>query len=409
MATFGTELPVSRRTAMMVMDFVSQRSFKNSRTPVHHLFLTLRNLFARIILAPKPGSFGFIVRGIPSTVHPVDKVELSLRLLRSTHQPNQKISTHASISTKTKEDKILNKWDFDLVTEEDFSFSHRSFNLQLTRAQQGKENFKVCAEGKREWKNNELEGHIKIHMGHTADDKTCVDTEGTVEIDMIGKQSDEQRKLAADQLTYKECLPTHVYEPMMKNIRIPQHESIECIKKQTSVRHYDFDIRMNNVPRDRIMAMHDWIGYIKAMALPYYSVEKTNKISDDKNARKIIVEYPISGEEININVLKDENIVKLVEAPTKYLWMLGFHPDSYHFANRFLRLYYSGSTESCYIDEHELLNIKNTKTEIHDADWLQIIQNNPAVFSDHTLAVFIKEVEPKHMVNMRKQLTYFLL
>ncbi|GLV39119.1 crossveinless d [Carabus blaptoides fortunei] len=398
LAAFNSELPLSRRSVMALLDSVSQRSFKNARTAPGRFLLSVRNLLARLILVPRPESFGLIIKGEPSTVHPVDKIELSLRLLKSSHQLNQKMSTHASLSTKTKEDKIINKWDFDLVTEEDFAFDHRIFNLQYTRMQHDKENFRMCVDGKKEWKNKELIGQIKMTMGHTADDKTCVDTEGTVEIGIIGKQSDEQLKLIADHLTYKECLASHVYEPMMKNIRIPQHESVECIKKQTSIRHYDFDIKMNNVPRDRIMAMHVWIGYIKAMTLPYYSVEKTDKISEDKSARNIIVEYPILGKEININVLKDETTVKLIEAPTKYLQMFGFYPDSYHFSKKFMKHYHWGSTESCIIDEHELLNVENIKTEIHNGDWLQITHNNPAVISDHTLAIFIKKFEgPKHM------------
>lgn len=386
--TFDTHHHISRKTIKETLDSFVQKYSKNYETSGILGYLTLinQNYAHYLNLSPEVGNLGILIRVTPSKKYPVDHAELSLGYSREKVEDSELVKHNAKIlvATKTSQDEVIRNWDLNIMVTINKYQNLDNYKLYYSARKPGEKTFEICMNGQQKNLNEQIIAQHNISLGYTEDPIVCADNEGFIEINMKAEQTDEQINLMKDEKSYDVCLPIHMKEPALKKLSIKYEKKLECTIQKTALRKYEYDIKTTGLSKEFMKHYYN-NKFLKGMLFPYYSYEKvTNPV--DENSMKVVINYPINANEVNMNIMTKTVSHKISSMPIP----LGFFPENYHFSNAAMNW---DEMETCLLEDRHIFNDNNELFEMIDGEWMKVIHSNSQGSSNNSILVFVMKMD----------------
>lgn len=390
-----TKRHISLKTILEYAQRSLKKHFKNYETMPHgYMLLALQNAAQQFILSPECGTFGLMIRATPSKIYPVKQSEILLhqssdkKTEENTLKMLREFIFKTSLTTHDKDNKIMNQWKANAKLVMDMGNSIENYNIHLTKTVPEEKIYEVCMRGTKEILNNKIIKYHNITMGHTSstsNDEMCTHEEDSILIKTIAEQSKEQLDMIENNMEYDECMSKHMHEPRLNGLKVDYKKGIDCIKMKTSLRKHTYDIQRNS------STSYDYKAWMRIFYW-YYSYERMNKVLDE-NTMKIVVKYPVIGDEISVEFMEKHMNNKLIEMPIYFLKYLGFHPENYYYSNRFMKLKQMNMIDSCLLTDRHIFNNHQQLIKIIDDEWMRVVYSDPSQTNKNAIVVFVKQME----------------
>lgn len=355
--------------------------------------LTLRNLWTRIVFLPNTETAGIIIRAVPSIKNQISHIDLSLRYNQEINRdesiqlPSAKLNSRATYSIKEGE-RVLKSWDVNAIVELNAVHTVNNLKVQITKIVPDQKDYKICIDGIKKWIGTGVTGHLSITAGRSADGK-CSKDEALIDINMRGEpaqiENEEQRVNVPAQL---------LYVPKLNDQQLLGYRTVDNILQNTNIQRYVYDVKAIRIPDNVSRALLRLLNVIQRVYNPYVVPEDIQTQIGENNLQ-VIVEYPIIGNQVNLQVLKPQQIYNISGIQASDLQKLGLQPDNYLLSRRFLRLYALGLTQSCLINRQLILNGQNNV--IYDPaiknEWVKVVSNSA---ENPTLDVSVRRLDDQN-------------
>lgn len=370
--------------------------FKNFRTPLGHMFMTLRNLYSRIILRPIPGMHGLLVKIEPSKQIPATHVDLSLRLNHDIKRddnlmtPAMTLNGRATYVLKNME-KTIKTWDLTTILEMNTGHTINNLKMQLTRMIPGQKDFKICLEGMKKWTKQGLTGRMNVAMSHSTEAK-CSSDETVVDISMTGEESDEQKD---EHHVHGDCVYPRTYHVH------PDDYTIDCLASFTNIRKYTYIIKTTpvNLPTEFKRTFMLWMDHIKGNYISHYIRVPEHSEEVAENNLKVKVLYPLIDNEVDVEVLGPQEGFRFESLNLRELRWFGMYPDNLYYSDIYRFMHRIGLTDICMVHKDVLHFGRHHEGISHSLtnDWTLYMGDGKT--GNKMFAVYIKKVDDKRMVS----------
>lgn len=301
-----------------------QNTKKSYWNPLENLIILLDNMQMHIFLQPHFRSHGILIKITPKAETEFNlSYKKIIRLQTGTFLPGITVKMCGNYSLKINQEIRTWKFNgiFDLIPKHTF----RNITFKLYELKNDIEDNSFSFENIKEWNKENVWGNTKFKFNDV-----------TGNIRMIGKQLKEQFD------------PKHSYE-FCQNYS--QHlgndyHSIHCTASHTSLRSYVYDIEFSNISSILQHDMYSYLDQFRQLYFPYYtsSFQKNNLTN---HQIKILLDYSLTGYEINVEILKSHKSYSFAAVPSKDLSYWSFYPDNTHFSNLYLKMHDFGWVQTC--------------------------------------------------------------
>ncbi|XP_017777145.1 PREDICTED: vitellogenin-5 [Nicrophorus vespilloides] len=354
----------------------------NHETIVGHSISIFKHWLEIMLLQPRPVKNGLLYKLEPSLEFPYTQNDLTIRLNSEFKQcdtvlrPGAKYNWRATYVLKNKE-KAVRTWDMTLVSEANTGQTWRGLKMQISRLIPGQNNFMICLDGSKKWKNDKVELSLDVATSHSEETK-CSDSDVILKITGVGEKSEEQK---SGKHQYKLC-----EERLWADVEDLQ--SMECYEAYTSLRKYTFNVKTHNIPSEYLS------GFLAKIHNNYYKplveFERPSKVIE-KGTTEVILEFPMGSTDSYITVHNDKFDINMLVPKQWHLWNMIMRPDNTEGSRLLKSMYRLGMTHICLIDEssHENEHDEYVKYEM-PTEWTMYIGDEET--SCHH-GVFTKRIE----------------
>ncbi|GLV39118.1 crossveinless d [Carabus blaptoides fortunei] len=398
-ALLNSERQLSRKDIRDFIVSITQSGNRNIEDSnlVQNL-LSLRNLWTRIALLPNDEISGIIIRAVPNIRNQISHIDLSLRYNQEINRdegiqlPSAKLNTRATYSIKEGE-RVLKTWDVNAIIELNAAHTVNNVKVQITKIVPDEKDYKICIDGIKKWIGTGVTGHLSITAGRSPDGK-CAKDEALVDINMRGDRgqlkNNEKRVNVPAQL---------LYIPKLNDQQVLGYRTVENLLENTNILRYVYDIKTTRIPDNVLHWLHQSLNVIERVYNPYIVQENTQTQIAGNNVQ-VIVEYPVVGNQVNLQVINPQQTYNISGIQLSDLYKHGLQPDNYLLSRKFLRLYSLGLTQSCLINQQLILNGQNSViNSVIGNDWLKVVSN---AVENPTLDVSVRRLdEQKNLLALR--------
>lgn len=333
-------------------------------TPVGFIINAIRNIHANVFLQPSTtGMKGIMLRISPSTETPITHLELSLRLNQEVQRgeklftPKVSLNTRATYSVKNH-DRTRRTWDMNTNAELNSGHTNNNFKVQVTRIVPGLKDYKVCVDGTVKYTVENVTGHVSVATSQSTE-QTCSSAETMMDVTMVGHKNEEQHK---DHVVYGVC-------SYPQNKHLWSDYVLSCIAAHTTLRGYEYDVKTMNVPSEfKKTALH-WFDHLKGMYMAHVTHIPEHHEDVAENNLRVKIEYPVVGQQMNVEVVTHQQAWKLESLPVDGLPVIG-KPESTHFSDLLVFMHSVGLMDVCMIEKDMVHHHhQSVKQHVMDDDW----------------------------------------
>lgn len=358
-------------------------------TPIDFIVNTVRHLYTNAFLQPSVmGMRGLMLKLSPSAEIPITHLDLSLRTSQEMQRdeklftPKVSFNSRATYSAKNM-DRAMRTWDVNANVDLNSGHTDNNLKMQVTRIVPGQKDYKICVDGTVKYMVENITGHVTVATTQSSESK-CTADDTMMDITVDGHKTEEQHK---DHVVYGLCS-----YPLNRFLE-PDY-TLPCIAAHTTMREFIYDVKTMNVPSEfKKTAMH-LFDYVKGMYMSHYTHIPEHQEDVAENNLRVKVEFPVVGDQMNVEVVSHQQGWKLESVPIHDLPMLGGVgvPESTYFSDMLMFMHSVGLMDVCVIHKddvhHHHHSIQQHMTNDWELYWGDKVQN-PYV------GVYVKEMGGK--------------
>lgn len=350
-AIFDCERPITpSRLIHLQREFLSNYNKNWGNLPILKMLMALRHWWAYVTLSANPGMCGMGIRFSPSIDSPATHADLTIRLVMENGNINTTTINIRSMYNLKNVDKVVKGWDANIIAD---LTKNQITNtaITVTRMKPGLPDYKLCINGRNE-KNEESLSSFWNLLGGEAVNNKCPHNEMKMDITTKNMMSAEQ--LQNSQLPiYPQCHPD-TYNPL------------QCMMVQSSLRHYEYDAKYTNLPKEYL---HAWIHF-KDWIRAEYGHHFVRVFDEDKTTKegniKMVLDYPVATEDLNLAIYTPNGCHKYEGIPlSNWLWTGMVHPYSTLVPDLHPMVESLGITYICQITPDSIVNQFGTHVDYH--------------------------------------------
>nr|XP_050865119.1 uncharacterized protein LOC127070756 [Vespula vulgaris] len=387
-------------------------------------------------ISPEIGSCGSLIRIEPSIVYPTSSVVVNLRVNvkdldhvidKMSFLSSKRINVHGTLDViAASTNTTTRSWDLNVNVESSPAHINNNLKVQITRTTPGEKKLKICIDGQKNYPvftadylklntvKEETNTKVSFTMGMTDDDK-CVRDDMVITMMVKGEMSEEQKKQMSHDSVHGLCVKD-IQNQLFTTQQGYIPKTLNCLYETilySTMRKYTTNIVYKKVPQSiasKVVMLED---IIRAAFLPQISY--TTNV--EPNSVKVIVEYPVGTENMDVSVVTPNHSYDITEVPFgNKFWNILM--DNTHFSMDFLQKLYNEQLKICTVYPQVLLTADNSfipytlpdqwvlvsGDSVHKtfAVFVKVVQNNvitKIIVGEHILEVVPNENEPLIMIN----------
>ncbi|XP_043288151.1 uncharacterized protein [Venturia canescens] len=301
--------------------FTSQR--KNSWNDwLAHSLMASHQAMKNMIISPRMGTCGSLIKIEPSVVHSTSYVNISLRAsyedvdhkLSTYHElPSEKYSLSGKIDVvAAATNKVARSWDLNMNGDFNQGHSNNRIKLSLTRRTADEPNYKICIEGVKSYTEMPADplqlgsteentvSKLSIIAGPT-DTEECTRDDILIRMFIRGSLSQEQRDKYIHESSKSAC-SNDIKNPLYRSPKNLIPKTLNCINEAilyTTLRNYDFVVTQQKVPPLLTSTLQYLEDLVRTYLVPNLEYAEQKSSSRELTGK---ITYPLEKEEVNIEL-----------------------------------------------------------------------------------------------------------